>query len=220
MNRGELFEHQFIASLPASVWRRKLTTPTPPAHQNGAILGMLQRLAAQARETVPGWALSSLSRTSHTPVQPFDLLISARVTPAAGTTRIGRTLPGADGIDIDYFTALRIDFALELKSTGSAMSLPFDRVKPHQVSGLHKARAAGLVAGLVVEFPDVEPGGEVYFLPVEVYLAHVETCGRKSLSLDAARRIGLLIELDPARGTKHRYWKVGDFLALFGANVV
>jgi len=219
MNRGELFEHQFIASLPASVWRRKLTTPAPPAHRNGAILGMLQRLAAQARETVPGWALASLSRTSHTPQQPFDLLISARA-PVIGDPTPCASVSGADGIEALYLVHHRIDFALELKSTGSAMSLPFDRVKPHQIRGLQKARAAGLVAGLVVEFPDVAEGGEVFFIPVEVLVAHIETCGRKSLSIDAARRFGVLIELDPERGTKHRYWKVGEFLARFGADVV
>lgn len=215
MNRGELFERQFIASIPpAPTWHRKLTTPVPPP--SGAIIGKLSRLADQAGEDV-GWEKAQLGRSSHTPVQPFDLLISALGCEREAFHRIQTN---ADGTVSDYWISSRIDFALELKSTGTQKSLPFDRIKPHQLKGLQKARAAGLVAGLVVEFPDVSTDGEVFFIPIEVLIRHIETAERKSLSIDAARRFGVLIERDPVRGSKHRYWNVGKFLALFGADVV
>ena len=218
MNRGELFERQFIASIPpAPTWHRKLTTPVPPP--SGAIIGTLGRLADQTGEDV-GWAKASLSRSSHTPVQPFDLLISAPGKAIGHPCPVLVDLLDASGVGFCYSVSTRIDFALELKSTGTQKSMAFDRLKPHQVKGLQKARAAGLVAGLVVEFPDVSEGGEAYFIPIEVLIRHIETCERKSLSIDAARRFGVLIERDPVRGSKHRYWRVGAFLALFGADVL
>lgn len=214
MNRGELFERQFIASIPpAPTWHRKLSTPVPPP--SGAIIGTLGRLADATGEDV-GWAKASLSRSTHTPVQPFDLLISALCERESAH----RELTNADGTPMDYWVSSRIVFALELKSTGKERNLAFNRIKPHQIKGLRDARASTQVSGLIVEFPDVSEGGEVYFIPIEVYVAHIETCERKSLSVDAARRFGVLIARDPVRGTKHRYWKVGAFLALFGADVV
>lgn len=213
MNRGELFEHYFIESIPPGVYRLKLNTPVPPP--SGAIAATLGRLGDQAGEDVD-WAKRSLGRASHTPKQPYDLLISAR---QQGAEAITAMLTYADGTPMHYLTRPRINFALELKSTGKEKNLAFDRLKPHQIKGLQKARAAGLVSGLVVEFPDVSPGGEVFFIPIEVLVRHIETCERKSLSIDAARRFGVLIALDPVRGSKHRYWRVGEFLALFGAAI-
>lgn len=81
-NRGEVFEEYFRASIPPEVEARKLSTPGPRAQSLGQIGDMLKRFAKKADEEVPGWAMGLLNAATHTPKQPYDLLLLA---PAAST---------------------------------------------------------------------------------------------------------------------------------------
>jgi len=222
-NRGELFEDQFKASMPPGVEVRKLATAGPRAQSLGQISEMLQRFARMVGQEVPGWAQRLLNASSHTPKQPYDMLVlapAARVSPVGpqGFPYFGGEIRDAQGAPMWLQAQPKLAFALELKSAGSSTNIPFSRIKPHQEKGLAKAAARGLVAGLVVEFPDVAPDGEVYFLPIGSFLEYKRAADRMSLPLGACRLFGLKIEVDPDRGTVHRYWKVGEFLAHFGAD--
>ena len=216
-NRGQVFEDQFKASVPRGCSVLKLHTPAPPASQMLSIVGMVQRLARQAGEELPGWVAPVLTRSSHTAAQPYDMLILA---PAAGCSPGTCTaLRDPSGAPLTMTAQPKLAFALELKSVGSGTSLPFDRVREHQELGLERAYRNGDVAGVVVEWPSEGMDGEVYFVPIVVWQAHRDTAGRKSLSLEACRRIGQLIKVDVTRGRKHRYWKVGDWLRTWGAEI-
>jgi hypothetical protein len=249
-NRGELFEDQFKASVPAEAYVRKLNTAGPRAQNLGSIASMLSRLAKVAGEEVPGWAMGMLTASQHTPKTPFDMFIlapvradplvfqrwyrrtfdqagrSAEMLPEPGWEAWQASLKTYGGSCRDHqgapmWLAARpaLTFALELKSAGTAKNLPFERIKPHQEDGMLKAAALGYVAGVVVEFPDIPPLGEVYFLPIGSFLAYKRECGRQSLPLEAARIFGQLIEVDHGRGIKHRYWRVAEFLRHYGADV-
>ena len=80
-----------------------------------------------------------------------------------------------------------------------------------------EAYGDGCVAGLVIEWPSEGFEGEVYFVPITTFVDHRASVDRKSLSLDACRRIGQLIRVDPDRGRKLRYWRIGDWLRSWGA---
>jgi hypothetical protein len=229
-NRGELFEDQFKASVPAGAYVRKLNTAGPRAQNLASVAGILQRLARAAGEEPPGWAMGLLTSASHTPKTPYDMIIAVDARPRltgeaaayewrSACEEIGGIIRDPDGASMWIPARPKIVFALELKSTGTQKALRFDRLKPHQEKGLQDAANQGMIAGLVVEFPDVGPDGEVYFIPIGSYLAYKRDCGRQSLPLEAAQLFGLLIEVDGMRGMKHRYWKVAEFLRHFGADL-
>ncbi len=226
-NRGELFEDQFKASVPPGAYVRKLNTAGPRAQNLASVAGILQRLARAAGEEPPGWAMGLLTAGSHTPKTPYDMIIVADSLEATReeafrsdpTALGGGFVRDPDGAQMFIPARPKIFFALELKSTGAQKALRFDRLKPHQEKGLQDAANQGMIAGLVVEFPDCGPDGEVYFIPIGSYLAYKRDCGRQSLPLEAAQLFGLLIEVDGMRGMKHRYWKVREFLCHFGADL-
>jgi len=215
LNRGSLLERQFIASLPAGrVWVRKLHTP--PA--TGPLIAYIKSVN-QGR--VPDRLLGVLHST-FTPTQPFDLLVTAPAKqPHArdGEEYHAEVFNAPSGGDFELIVRPSVVFAFELKSCGDARNLPFDRVKPHQLDGLLEAASRGIVAGLLIEFPEVGPHGELYFVPVQLFASYRAGAERASFPLAAAHEHGILIEPDLDRGRVHRFWKAGELLRHFGADL-
>lgn len=84
-------------------------------------------------------------------------------------------------------------YAIELKSH-KGRSLNFSSksapIKQKQVENLVKAEKAGAVAGIVINFRDYD---ETYFIDAEKFLTFMNTCGKKSVNIDDARNMGILI---------------------------
>jgi len=72
-------------------------------------------------------------------------------------------------------------------------------IKKRQVKNLTDAETAGAVAGVVLNFSDYE---ETYFIWATEFWNFMETCGKKSINLDDARKLGTLI---PCKKKKVRY---------------
>ena len=84
-------------------------------------------------------------------------------------------------------------YALELKSN-KEKSMSFygqtPRIKERQVDELVKAENANAIAGLVLNFRSQE---ETYFILASEFKRFMETCGKKSINIADARKIGVLI---------------------------
>lgn len=93
-------------------------------------------------------------------------------------------------------------YALELKTT-SGKSMSFDgsspNIKERQVEELLKAEGGGAVAGLVLNF---RAYGQTYFIQASRFRRFMYMAGKKSISVEDARRIGILI---PCRKLKVNY---------------
>lgn len=93
-------------------------------------------------------------------------------------------------------------YALELKSN-QEKSMSFagssPRIKARQVDELIKAEKAGAVAGLVLNFRSYE---ETYFIIASVFQVFMEMSGKKSINVDDARGMGVLL---PARKLRVNY---------------
>ncbi len=214
-SRGQLFEDQFKASCPPEVMCLKLHTPAPPAGQGKELLGLLNRLAQQAGEEVPRWAPYFLTRSEHTPVQPFDFLLDAPVAPCDDASTMLRFISHT-GARFDYNVAPKLVFCLEFK-VATGKSLPFAQLKPHQEKRLQEARAGLRIAGVMVAFPDVDEAA--YFIPIENWRAHRLAADRKSLSLAQAVLMGVPMGRDFTRGRTKVYYNVGEFLRRFGCEI-
>lgn len=210
--RGHVFEEAFRASCPTEVLCLKLHTPAPPANQGKELLGLLQRLAAQAGEEVPRWAPYFLSRSEHTPPQPFDFLLDA---PCAYNREVA--MVSHQGASFGYVMQPKLVFCLEFK-VATGKSLPFSQLKEHQEKRLLEARAGFRIAGVMVEFPDNDREA-CYFIPIENWRAHRLEANRKSLSLSMAQLMGVPLYRDWVRGRTKVYYKVGEFLRRFGADI-
>lgn len=236
-NRGQIFEDQLEKSIPAGVYIRKLHTPAPPASRVDAVIGLLQRLSKLTGQDV-GWAIPVLNQSRFTARSPYDHIIIAPAERRAADIgdRIAIATPVDDGSAVlpllmgelrdplglglvEMLVQPSVIFTVECKCAGTAKSLPFAALQDHQEEGLVDAAAMGYVSGLLIEFPDVGPEGEVFFMPITSYVAYKAQAGRASLPLDACRDFGLLIEVDPGRGRVHRYWRMGNFLRRFGAAI-
>jgi hypothetical protein len=209
-NRGILLERQFQASIPRGVYVRRLNTPAAPARLALALLGLLRSWARQLGVQVPPWALKFCEASRFTAKQPYDLLILAKAS-ALLILQPGLVRPEPSGSWRDF-----IAFACEFKSA-AGKSLPFADLKPHQEEGLVAAANAGLVAGVVIDYP--EHPGNTYFIPIRQWVEWRAGAARKSIAVDDAATIGQLIERDIARGRKLPYWKVGAWLRSWGAEV-
>lgn len=93
-------------------------------------------------------------------------------------------------------------YSIELKSNKES-SMSFEgksaRIKMEQVNNLLKAEKAGAVAGLVLNFRKYT---ETYFVRSSVFCEFTRACGKKSINIDDARRIGILV---PCRQLKVHY---------------
>lgn len=128
-------------------------------------------------------------RARFTPRQPFDYLLSCAAP-----------VPGS-----------RVDFALELKSTDGSR-LPHCNV--NRTAGLSKAGAAGLHAGLIVEYRNLKPpadGNIVVFVPIGTWNTHLAQSTEKSLSFMVACYIGRVIYQE------HGALNIDAFVEAFGA---
>jgi hypothetical protein len=137
---------------------------------------------------------TALDRTTFTAKPPYDLEIK---------------VPGAK------YQPLTV--CLECKSAGRESRIPFSMVKDNQRKGLLKAADGGALAAIAVEFPALEPDGEVYVIPIRAFLLTEEREERSSLSLSLARAAGTLLPVDRGRGKKLRYFDVANFLIMLGA---
>lgn len=97
-----------------------------------------------------------------------------------------------------------IMFCMELKSH-KGRSLPFTGTSPaiqvRQVDELVRAERHGAVAGLVINFRDY---AETWYIPAERVRNLIEVTPRKSVSLDDARRLGMIIPVRKLR-VNYRY---------------
>lgn len=209
LNRGSLLERQFIASLPAGrVWVHKLHTPAPV----GPLIAYVKSVN---HGRVPERLMGVLAST-FTAKQPFDLLVVAPME-MAGWQHLSFNAPG--GGEFELTVRPTVSFAFELKCCGGEKNLPFDRVKEHQLAGLLEAASRGIVAGLLIEFPEVGPDGLLYFVPAAMFAAYKAIAERASFPLVAAQEHGILIEVDQDRGRVHRFWKTSELLIGLGAHL-
>lgn len=84
-------------------------------------------------------------------------------------------------------------YCFELKSN-SGKSMSFEgksaRIKPRQVEELMKAENAKAIAGLILNFRNYD---KTIFILASEFQRFMDTCGKKSISLDEAEKIGVLI---------------------------
>lgn len=95
-------------------------------------------------------------------------------------------------------------YALELKShMGKSMSFGTEEtvIKQHQVDSLMDARSGGAVAGLVLNYREVQ---ETYFVPVYDFWMFTQTSGKKSINVKDAAEIGRRM-LSKKLRTTYRY---------------
>ena len=77
-------------------------------------------------------------------------------------------------------------YKLELKSV-AGKSLPFSNIKDHQLDSMVESGQKNVFAWFVINFRGVD---ETYWIPAQLLKSHIETCGRKSLSLENAKTVG------------------------------
>ncbi len=201
---GELFEAQFMASIPPGVDYVKLRAQSPGAFALPAVARHLEQSGP-----VPDNVSRALAASRFAPRSPYDLEIKAPCGYPSGEVAVQDHL----GRPVSLPAVPLQVFCLELKST-SENRLPLDAVEPHQLKGLAKAAAHGQIAGVVIEFREAV---EVWFVPVQSWQAFQASTTSKSLPLAVARRIGMHILPDLERGETRNYWRVGDWLAACGA---
>lgn len=174
----------------------------------------LADLAGEEQDGVPVALPAWFGRGGFTPRQPYDLLIVAPIR-----EEMIRSAPVHDHLGRERLQVVQasIFFGLELKSCAGS-TLPASQVADTQVKGMADAASAGHVAGLVVAFPAGSPD-HLWFIPVQSWVSYLAEAKRKSMPLEAIKRCGVPIERDPDRGVLRAYWRVGEFLAHFGADI-
>lgn len=202
---GEAFEKAFRDSIPAGVYVRRLRTPTAMGFLVPQLVGFIEELCGLLKRPVPEWVTRS-ARFRFTPKSGFDLLLTVPAPVEPSAVVVGDFKPAT------IMTQASLFFACELKSV-DGVSLPFDNVDGHQEKALSEAAAAGHLAFLVIEF---RKAGEVWAVPIQVWLALRLVATRASLPLEDARRTGMQIHADPDRGTVNPYWNVGEWLSRCG----
>jgi len=182
-----------------------------PGWANG-FQGILEGLA-EAGAPIPEWVQSAEYLGSQfTPPAGVDIYATA---PARNC---GPMEPTPDGIGQRFRPAPPlVAFAFELKSVAEAR-VPFDALRKPQDQELLRCAAGGHVAGALIEFR-LDPR-QCWFLAVEAWKARRATSDRKSMSPEIVQGAGgIRIELDAGRGRVRSYWKMGEFLRRFGAEV-
>jgi len=77
-------------------------------------------------------------------------------------------------------------YKIELKSV-AGKSMPFTNIKPNQFKGLLESDKKGVQSCIIVNF---RGDNETCIIDIRMMIDHIATCGRKSLSLENAKRIG------------------------------
>jgi len=180
------------------------------------------RAALAALTAEPEWiAQADKYGSSFTPGAGVDITITAPAASWKVHQSEGEGGPPVHGVyDDGGKYVLRpgrpvIHFSIEAKSV-AGKSLPFDALREEQARILRQGRAACHVAGIAIEFREV---GECWFILIDRWDEAVLAGKRKSLSLADARKIGVRIEEDEERGKTAVYWRMGEFLQHFGAEV-
>lgn len=105
-------------------------------------------------------------------------------------------------------------YAIELKSHKGKM-LGFDSksapIKRRQIENLVKAGGAGAVSGIVINFRDYE---ETYYIDAKIFLEFMNTCGKKSVNLEDARKMG--IRIPEHKKVTHSTYDIEPILSLTG----
>lgn len=84
-------------------------------------------------------------------------------------------------------------YCFELKSnTHNTMSFEgkTPRIKRRQIENLVKAQEAGAFAGALLNFRKRE---ETYYMQADILLNFMNTCGKKSINIEDAKRLGILV---------------------------
>lgn len=230
INPGKIFEEEIGRSIPKMAGSRKIWIHKPPDVPQFGLRcrrcrkGMLKRRCAvcQAEDAFD---------PRFTPKNPCDLILS---------------IPCRDTGKMRSSVIPQVVFAFEFKrSVGTIPKrgaaelhglLAFKRVKKHQVDGLKSVAASGGVAGVLwltqmstsVDFDfgpqrkgtrTVWPKSACYFIQIDRWEAYKADAKGASLSLAAARKIGIEVEQDVGRGRERRYWKLPELFIAFGADV-
>jgi recombination protein U len=91
---------------------------------------------------------------------------------------------------------------LELKST-QGTSLPFDKIKPHQIKRLTEANAkSGVSAGFVINFRKYE---RTFFIGIEGFNRFVAATTKKSINLNDLIEHGAIEIYGNRKKTRYRY---------------
>lgn len=220
---GEQFEEAFRNSLKGidGVYVRRLRTPTAMGFMVPKLVGLVIEMSRILGRPVEEW-VTKAARFRFTPKAGFDFLVTApagvradRKDPNSPWIKAPEVaLPGVasiPGAAITYQPS--IFFALELKSV-DGVSVPHSNVDDDQESALVEAAASGHLAFFVVEFRGV---GEVWAVPIQAWCAVRAVSSRKSLPVEDARRVGMRIWPDKARGRGKPYWMVKEWLRACGA---
>ena len=202
---GEAFEKAFRDSIPRGVYVRRLRTPTAMGFLVPQLVGLVADLSRRCGAPVPDWVTRS-ARFRFTPKSGFDLLLTVPAPVEPSEVMVGDFKPSP------IKTQACLLLACELKSV-EGVSLPFDNVDKDQESALAEAAAVGHLAFLVIEF---RKAGEVWAVPIQVWLELRLVATRASLPLDDARRMGMQIHADLDRGTVNPYWDIGEWLSRCG----
>lgn len=202
---GEAFEKAFRDSIPKGIYVRRLRTPTAMGFLVPQLVGLVQSLSSRVGAPVPEWVTRS-ARFRFTPKSGFDLLLTVPASVEPFELVVGGFTP------TEIKTQPCLFLACELKSV-DGISLPFDNVDSDQEKALAEAATAGHLAFLVIEFRKV---GEIWAVPIQVWMALRLVATRASLPLDDARRTGMQIHADLNRGTKNPYWDIAEWLSRCG----
>lgn len=202
---GEAFEKAFRDSIPRGVYVRRLRTPTAMGFVVPELVRAVEGLSGRLGEPVSEKVKRS-ARFRFTPKSGFDLLLTVPAPVEPSTILIGDFKP------VRIRTQPCLLLACELKSV-EGVSLPFDNVDKDQEGALAEAAAAGHLAFLVIEF---RQAGEVWALPIQIWLELRLVATRASLPLAEARRTGMQIHADLDRGTVNPYWNIAEWLSRCG----
>jgi hypothetical protein len=180
-----------------------LAEPPEWAH---ALVAISSEMIGEAR--VPSWVESARALGSQfTPSAGVDLMVSAPAACIWGTSIGAAPLAPKQALVV---------FSLECKSVAEPR-IPFERLRKTQEQELLRCAAGGHVAGVLIEWRLVPWG--LHFVPIRAWVEAREGGARKSLSVDSAREAGVEIPDDSTRGRTARYWKMGEFMRKFGAEV-
>ena len=102
--------------------------------------------------------------------------------------------------DLIMFNGVKL-YCLELKST-LGKNIPFNNIKPHQEKGLMKyVYCRDVIPGLVINYREHEL---TVYVHIENYLEYKSSCDRKSLPIEDAKKIGVVIPQQIIR-TRYKY---------------
>jgi recombination protein U len=102
--------------------------------------------------------------------------------------------------DFIFFNGIKL-YCLELKST-LGKSLSFHRIRPHQEKGLMKqVYKKDVIPGIIINYRELEL---TVYIHIENYLEYKAGSSRKSLPVEDAKKIGVVISQELKR-TRYKY---------------